>query len=75
MVNGSLAGAKWELLEIIVPISVLSTLFFYTQSRILNLLLLGDEAAITLGKIYIYIDSAIYWLVRLLLVLLSMLLV
>ena len=52
---GSLAGAKWELLEIIVPISVLSTLFFYTQSRILNLLLLGDEAAITLGKdLHIY---------------------
>jgi hypothetical protein len=47
---GSLAGANWDTLPVIGGITVLSLLFFWTQSRILNLMLLGDESAITLGK-------------------------
>lgn len=46
---GSLAGAKWDELAVIAPIVVLSVLFFWTQSRVLNLMLLGDETAITMG--------------------------
>ena len=46
---GSLAGAKWENIVFILPIIVLITLFLITQSRILNLMLLGDDVAITLG--------------------------
>lgn len=46
---GSLAGAKWEMLQIIIPVVLLLTMFFWTQSRILNLMLLGDEVAVTLG--------------------------
>ena len=46
---GSLAGAKWENILFILPIVVVVTLFFITQSRVLNLMLLGDDAAITLG--------------------------
>ena len=34
----------------IAPIVILAVLFFWTQSRILNLMLLGDESAITLGR-------------------------
>ena len=46
---GSLSGAKWDSIFIIAPIVMISILFFWTQSRILNLMLLGDETAITLG--------------------------
>lgn len=46
---GSFAGAKWDNLAVIVPIVILAVLFFWSQSRILNLMLLGDEAAVTLG--------------------------
>lgn len=46
---GSLAGAKWESLMVIFPVILFSVLFFWTQSRILNLMLLGDEVSITLG--------------------------
>lgn len=46
---GSLAGAQWDELIIIAPIIILASLFFWTQSRVLNLMLLGDESAITMG--------------------------
>ena len=46
---GSLAGAKWENLAVIIPCVFIATLFFCTQSRILNMMLLGDEVSITLG--------------------------
>lgn len=46
---GSLAGAQWDELVIIAPIIILASLFFWTQSRVLNLMLLGDELAITMG--------------------------
>ncbi len=46
---GSMANAKWENLSIVGPVVFLGTAFFWTQSRILNLMLLGDDAAVTLG--------------------------
>lgn len=46
---GSLAGAKWNELMVIAPVIIFSVLFFCTQSRLLNLMLLGDETAITMG--------------------------
>lgn len=63
---GSLAGAKWEHIFTIAPIVIICILFFWTQSRILNLMLLGDEVSITLGKdlhgyrqVYLIITSII----------------
>jgi iron complex transport system permease protein len=47
---GSLAGASWSRIAITFPIAFVGTMFFCTQSRTLNLMLLGDESAITLGK-------------------------
>jgi len=47
---GSVAGASWEVIAIVVPTSLLMVLFFVTQYRTLNLMLLGDEVSITLGK-------------------------
>lgn len=46
---GSLAGAKWENIIVILPLVIGCTIFFCTQYRILNLMLLGDEVSITLG--------------------------
>lgn len=63
---GSFAGARWENLAIIAPIVLFSVLFFWTQSRVLNLMLLGDESALTLGtdlhiyrQVYLLISSLI----------------
>ncbi len=46
---GSLGGAKWENVSVILPIILVGALIFWTQFRNLNLMLLGDEVAITLG--------------------------
>lgn len=46
---GSLAAAKWETNILMLLVAVAGTLFFWTQRRTLNLMLLGDESAITLG--------------------------
>lgn len=46
---GSLAAADWENNAVILSVVILGTLFFLTQYRTLNLMLLGDENAITLG--------------------------
>lgn len=46
---GSLAGANWEQLVIIIPVTFICVIFFTIQSRILNLMLLGDDTAVTLG--------------------------
>lgn len=46
---GSLAGADWKVLWVLMPVVLIGALFFVSQSRTLNLMLLGDEAAITLG--------------------------
>ena len=63
---GSFAGAKWENLAVIGPIVLLAVLFLWTQSRMLNLMLLGDESALTLGtdlhiyrQIYLLVSSLI----------------
>lgn len=63
---GSTAGATWPKIGVIFPIVVVGTLFFFTQCRTLNLMLLGDDSAITLGKdlhlwrqIYLLVSSAI----------------
>lgn len=47
---GSLAGAKWKDIIIILPLVFICAAFFVTQYRTLNLMLLGDEVSITLGK-------------------------
>ena len=61
---GSVAGAKWEQIIFILPIILIGTIFFMTQYRTLNLMLLGDEVSITLGTdlhkyrhVYIIITS------------------
>ena len=46
---GSLAAANWENNAAILVVALAGTLFFLTQHRTLNLMLLGDESAITLG--------------------------
>ena len=46
---GSLAGADWTVSLVIFPIILAGTVFFWTQSRNLNLMLLGDDVSITLG--------------------------
>lgn len=46
---GSLATATWSKLPLLTIITVLAVLFFLMQTRILNTMLLGDEAAVTLG--------------------------
>lgn len=63
---GSFAGAKWDNLAVILPVVLVSIIFFWTQSRVLNLMLLGDESALTLGtdlhiyrQVYLLISSLI----------------
>lgn len=46
---GSLAGANWGNIAVILPLVIGCVLFFITQYRVLNLMLLGDEVSITLG--------------------------
>ncbi|SET67131.1 iron ABC transporter permease [Paenibacillus sp. NFR01] len=46
---GSLAAASWDKLPLIAVAVTLALLFFLLQSRVLNTMLLGDEAAVTLG--------------------------
>ncbi len=67
---GSLAGAKWSQITFIAPIILTGIIFFISQYRNLNLMLLGDDVAITLGKnleksrkIYLIITSLMIGLV------------
>lgn len=46
---GSLAGAAWDTNLLMLAVALAGTLFFWTQHRTLNLMLLGDDSAITLG--------------------------
>ena len=46
---GSMAGAKWSTLQVMIPMSIVIPFFFYTQTKVLNLMLLGDDTAVTLG--------------------------
>lgn len=63
---GSLANARWQSLAVICPLFMAGSIFFTLQSRILNLMLVGDETAITLGtdlqryrKLYLIIVAVI----------------
>lgn len=63
---GSLTNASWKLLPIPAVTVVICIVFMLTQFRILNTLLIGDEAAMTLGinvsrarKIYLAISAAL----------------
>ena len=47
---GSLAGAKWSTIAFVFPVILAGAIFFMTQFRTLNMMLLGDEISITLGK-------------------------
>lgn len=62
---GSMAGATWERDGAVLLVAFLGTGFFWTQHRNLNLMLLGDESAITLGtdlhrwrQLYLLISAA-----------------
>ena len=62
---GSMAAADWESNCIIGAVVLLGVLFFWSQARNLNLMLLGDETAITLGTdmhrwrlLYLLVSSA-----------------
>lgn len=46
---GSLQNAKWENIYVLAIVVFCLLFYFYKNSRILNLMLFGDEAAITLG--------------------------
>lgn len=46
---GSLAGADWENNQRVLLVVFFSVIFFVTQARMLNLMLLGDDTAVTLG--------------------------
>lgn len=46
---GSLSGANWTTNLIVLPVVLAGFVFFLTQYRTLNLMLYGDETAITLG--------------------------
>ncbi len=46
---GSLANAGWKNLGLPAVIVIAVTLFFLTQYRVLNTMMLGDETAVTLG--------------------------
>lgn len=47
---GGLSGAKWENMLTISFLVLIALFFFISQYRTLNLMLLGDEVSITLGK-------------------------
>ena len=52
---GSLAGAKWDELFLLMPLLFFCIMFLWSQKRVLNLMLMGDDAAITMGyDLHIY---------------------
>ena len=46
---GSMAGAGWVSNMVIAIIMISGMIFFWTQFRVLNMMLMGDDVAITLG--------------------------
>ena len=46
---GSLAGASWSRAGVMLPVTLICVIIFWTQYRNLNLMLLGDDVSITLG--------------------------
>ncbi len=67
---GSLASASWSKLPLLIVVTLVISVFFASQFRILNTMLLGDEAAVTLGislgkyrRIYMIIASLLTGLI------------
>lgn len=65
-IMGSTASATWSKVPAILVIVALTALFFLTQSNTLNLMMMGEEAATTLGinltfwrRVYLIIASLI----------------
>lgn len=63
---GSMGGATWSIDGLVWLVTALGVGFFLTQFRVLNLMLLGDEAAITLGtdlhrwrQLYLLVSAAL----------------
>ena len=63
---GSLAGAEWSNIVLPIMVSIIPLIYFFTQYRNLNLIVLGDETSITLGlnvekhrKIYMILSSLV----------------
>lgn len=63
---GALGGATWEIDGAVLVVVAAGIVFFMTQYRTLNLMLLGDEASITLGtnlhrwrQMYLLVSAAI----------------
>ena len=61
---GSIAVASWKNLKLPVAVVTLGSLYFLTQFRNMNLLLVGDDSAVTLGvnvvrlrKLYLLISA------------------
>jgi iron complex transport system permease protein len=59
---GSLVSARWQSFGFLPLIIIAVTIFFLTQSRIMNTMMLGDETAVTLG-----IDTSRYRLIYMIL--------
>ena len=67
---GSLASTSWGKLPLLAIVTIVISLFFSFQFRVLNTMLLGDEAAVTLGislglyrKVYMIIASLLTGLI------------
>ncbi len=63
---GSLANAKWNTIAFISPVVLLITFYFWSQYRVLNLMLLGDADAQALGtdlnqyrNLYLFLSAII----------------
>lgn len=63
---GSLANAKWNTIAFITPLVLVIALYFWSQYRILNLMLLGDGDALALGtdlnkyrNLYLFLSAII----------------
>jgi len=46
---GSLVSAQWDKLPLITVVVAVALLFFLSQSRVMNAMLMGEETAVTLG--------------------------
>lgn len=63
---GSLASAEWDTLPPVTAVVIMAAAFFLSQSRVMNTMLMGEEAAITLGvnlnfyrRLYMVISSVV----------------
>ncbi|MCU6712686.1 iron ABC transporter permease [Paenibacillus sp. J5C_2022] len=63
---GSLASAEWRTLPLITTVVIAASLFFLLQFRVMNTMLMGEEAAVTLGvnlnhfrRLYMVISSIV----------------